>query len=222
LAALLPDAEWQELDRCTTDQARLRHLVSRGVVRAVLGSRLRVEPAALRLLRGPFGKPILASGPDEPPLHFNLAHSAELLLLAVSTKAPVGVDLERVRPLPWMSAASAQALTPRERTAWEHLPPSEKISAFFTAWTCKEAFLKAVGVGLSGLQRIEVALHPSEPPRLIIPTGTSPPGDWEVKHWSPFPGYMAAVVAQGRFSLRSAPWPDDLVTDLQLHPLHLP
>lgn len=191
------------------------------MVRAVLGSRLQVEPAALHLLRGPFGKPFLAPGPYEP-LHFNLAHSAELLLLAVSTQAPVGVDLERVRPLPWLAAASAHALTQRERATWEHLPPAERISAFFTAWTCKEAFLKAVGVGLSGLQRIEVALHPGEPPRLIIPTGTYPPGDWEVKHWSSSPGYMAAVVAQGRFFLRSAPWPEDLVPDLQLHPLHLP
>ena len=110
-------------------------------------------PETLRFRFGPDGKPRLAHG----SLHFNLAHSDSLALLAVRQDAPVGVDVEPVRPLPeamliacrWFSAPEIRWIAASD----------DRDRAFLRCWVCREAFLKATGEGL-GRPLDSFALHP--------------------------------------------------------------
>ncbi len=104
----------------------------------------------LELRRLPNGKPYL------PGLHFNLSHSGAWAVCAVSD-GPVGVDLERERPL---RSPVERKLTAAEQSYLSMLDPGQRQSAFFDLWVLKEAALKQTGEGLSALSRVEVTRSP--------------------------------------------------------------
>ena len=124
-----------------------RYVVTRALVRVVLADRLGVPPAALAISTTGRGKPVLTA-----PLHFNVSHSGDLILLAVSADHAVGVDVERRREVERVQALVDRWLTPAEREqvlriAASGLTVSE---AFLRVWSLKEARLKALGVGIAG------------------------------------------------------------------------
>lgn len=100
------------------------------------------------------GKPRLAT---ESGVEFNLAHSADLMVLAVTRGVAVGVDVERVRPMNDAQGIARRFFTPREADWLQYQKGAELERAFFNAWTRKEAILKATGEGISsGLASIEL------------------------------------------------------------------
>ena len=128
-------------------EAAERYVVTRSLVRIVLGQRLGVAPRDVEVSRTDTGKPIVAAD-----AHFNVSHSGDLVLLALSADRPIGVDVERRRDVSRVPALSQRWLTPTERRDFERLctngtPESD---AFLRVWSLKEAQLKALGVGIRG------------------------------------------------------------------------
>lgn len=167
----------------------------RGAVREILGGYLAHAPAAVRFQYGPQGKPALQ--PDEAPLGFSVSHSGELGLCAVAREGALGVDVEHLRPLDDALAIAERFFSPAERAALRTLQPAALEVAFFTAWTRKEAFIKAVGEGLSyPLADFDVTLLPAEPARLLRIAGDDEaPARWRLAALDPAPGYVAALAA---------------------------
>jgi len=107
---------------------------------------------------GEFGKPTLAG--CAPGMHFNLSHSGSRGLIGISRGAEVGVDVELERPMPDALELAASYFTPREMRTLQALPPGARDHAFLVGWTRKEAFLKALGLGISvDLRTVEVGLE---------------------------------------------------------------
>jgi 4'-phosphopantetheinyl transferase len=163
-------------------------------LRTVLATYLNVEPEAVPLTRTPTGKPQLASmrGPA-----FSLAHTGDLAVVAVTARPAVGVDIE----LAGRRAAERtirRALTDDERRAIDALDsPDARAEAFLRHWTVKEAYVKALGTGLStGLNTVAVA-DALTAPRLVVADGAD---RWSVQRFDPRPGVIGAVVVAG------APW----------------
>ncbi|MGH7993070.1 MAG: 4'-phosphopantetheinyl transferase family protein, partial [Limisphaerales bacterium] len=129
------------------DQDRNRFMAGRGLLREILGWLLRLPPAALIFSYGAHGKPQLAAAPADRWLHFNLAHSDSLAVYAVSCSFEVGVDVERIRHIPEAGQIAAQFFTRSEAAHWRALPPAQQSEFFSDCWTCKEAYLKAIGMG---------------------------------------------------------------------------
>ena len=130
---------------------RQRHLLGRAGLRLVLSAWLDRHPRSLRFSSGPHGKPELVDGGAAAP-HFNLAHSGDLILLALHPDRPVGVDVERQRPdLDWRPIAR-RLFPPAELAALEAVPSASQADAFLRHWCRLEARLKASGDGLAGLQ----------------------------------------------------------------------
>jgi len=153
LEALLNPEERARRDRFRLAADRHRALLGRGVLRLMLGSWLGRDPASLVFQLGPHGKPALA-GQGQASLHFNLAHSGDLILLAFHATSPVGVDVEQHRPeLAWEPLAR-RVLPPAECQHLEQLPPERRRGAFLVAWCRLEARLKARGEGFAGLERL--------------------------------------------------------------------
>lgn len=121
-------------------------------VRQILGRALDREPAALRISRRcrlcghpAHGKPYVE---DAPGFSFNVSHSGPVAVVAVAHGAEVGVDVEMVRARRYLDRLAARVLTVTELDAWRVLPEPERLAAFLRHWTAREAYLKAIGVGL--------------------------------------------------------------------------
>lgn len=145
--AYLSSEELGRLDAYRSRDAAERYVVTRSLVRVVLSERLGGIAREIRVSRTDTGKPVIAEG-----VHFNVSHSGDLILMALSEQRDVGVDVERRRPVDRVAALIERWLTPSERgeVARVAAEGAEASEAFLRVWSMKEARLKALGVGISG------------------------------------------------------------------------
>ncbi|HEX4644034.1 MAG TPA: 4'-phosphopantetheinyl transferase superfamily protein [Verrucomicrobiae bacterium] len=206
IAPMLSPYEQARAARFHFERDRGRFIAGRGFLRALLSRYLQTGPSQLKFAYGPRGKPALAA-PADQELHFNLAHSDGLALCAVTRACPVGVDVERIRPLRDAEGITDRFFSARESAALKAIPAEQKPIAFFNLWTRKEAWLKATGDGLSeSLDKSEVSLLPDEPARFFSILGDSrAAAAWTLEDLSPATGFKAALAAQAQ-NLRLQCW----------------
>jgi 4'-phosphopantetheinyl transferase len=207
---LLSAEERQRAERFHFERHRRRFIIGRGLVRSLLGRYLNTAPAKLIFGYGPQGKPALEDNFAESGLHFNVTHSEDLALVAVTRLGDVGVDVEKVRWLADFDELVSRFFSPREAAVFRDLSEEEKSGAFFNLWTRKEAWLKATGEGIAhSLNRVEVSFLPGEPARLItLPDNLELGGDWSLCELAPAGGFAAAVAIRSRtFHLDCWRWP---------------
>ena len=187
---------------------RDRFVAARGLLREILGAFLGVQPGRLVFDYGARGKPSLARPFAAADLRFNLAHADRLAVYAIALGRDVGVDVERVRPLPDAEGIAARFFSSREQRALGSLAAPEREEAFFACWTRKEAFLKATGDGLSrDLGAFDVSVVPSLPARLERVAGDPlEAGRWSMEEIRPAPGYRGAVAFAGRARVSCREW----------------
>jgi 4'-phosphopantetheinyl transferase len=132
-----------------------------------------------------------------PGFHFNLAHSHELAVYAFARHHAVGIDVEYVRELADARQLAARFFSARENAAWLALPAGQRAVGFYNCWTRKEAYIKAIGEGLScPLDQFDVSLAPGEPARLLSIAGDEGAANqWSLWTLSPAPGYVGALAA---------------------------
>jgi 4'-phosphopantetheinyl transferase len=201
----LPYLTAEERDRAgrfRLGRVRDQFVVARGRLRALLGHYLGLEPRAVPVLYADGGKPHL---PEGYPLHFNVSHTDGLAVFAVG-RSRVGVDVERVRPIPDADGLVTRFFSRRECDQFHALPPPARPDAFLRAWTRKEAVLKAIGRGVQSLDCCDVTFADDEPPALLELEGDRSAGArWELFGWEPAPGYLAAgAVERVRHETRDA------------------
>jgi 4'-phosphopantetheinyl transferase len=194
-AATLSLSERERASRFHFERHRHRFIAGRGLLRALLGRYLEVEPMRIEFTYGAAGKPMLAASDPQTALHFNLAHSKDLGLIAITRSGPVGVDVEQIRALNDAEELVARFFSQREHATFKDLPDSEKPAAFFNLWTRKEAWLKATGEGIAhSLHLVEVSFLPGEPARLLaIPESLGQGTPWTLMDLQPAPGFAAAL-----------------------------
>jgi 4'-phosphopantetheinyl transferase len=197
-AALLSAPERQQAQRLAFARDRRRFIVARARLRQLLGTRLGVRPATIELTSGPYGKPMLAPRFRASDVRFNVSHSADLAVYAFARRREIGVDVEALRTIPDADRISARFFSAGEAAAYAALDPGARPVAFVNCWTRKEAFLKALGGGLSyPLDRVEVSLVPDAPATIVRVADT--PGDacgWRLASFTPAPGFVGAVVVE--------------------------
>jgi len=193
LRALLAPDEIQRAERFRFERDRHRYIVGRGTLRQILGAYLGRSPEQLQFAYGSRGKPGLveASG-----LQFNLSHSEDWALYAIA-HTPVGIDLEVRRPVSQMTSIVERYFSPQEQQFFSNLSPEAQTFAFFRAWTSKEAYLKAIGQGLTvPLHEIDLELDHQKPPRFYqLPQGQNPQ-HWPLWEFEPSPHLQAALTLE--------------------------
>ena len=193
------------------ERDRNHFVACRGILRAILAAYLKTGPREVNFEYGPRGKPWVANLPETSRVHFNSAHSEDLFLTAASRICPLGVDVERIRLIENTDDLVKQLLCTTEELAWSKVAESQKVSAFFRLWTCKEACLKATGEGITGrLQEVAVTFLPGEPARLLRPPAMPIPNeDWTLRELEPAGNFAAALAAPTRsFGLSCWRWPN--------------
>ncbi|MDR3635522.1 MAG: 4'-phosphopantetheinyl transferase superfamily protein [Isosphaeraceae bacterium] len=174
---------------------RTRFQVARGTLRAILGRYLGREPGRIEFAYGEHGKPFLP-GID---LRFNMAHSKDVALLGVSDGRELGIDIEAVRPLEDAERIVARFFSAREQADFFRVIPAERQEAFFRGWVRKEAYIKAIGMGLAlPLADFDVTLAPGEPPRLLhVANQPDAPARWTFGELDPGAGFQGAIAVEG-------------------------
>jgi 4'-phosphopantetheinyl transferase len=201
LRAWLDDEEIRAAASRRADLLRHHYIVAHGAVRSILGARLGIDPGAVAISRRcercgdpAHGKPELAEFPE---LRFSLSHSESFAMIAVVAGAPVGVDIEVERPRSRLDAVAARVLSDDEHTEWLDAEPPERVRAFLARWTAKEAYLKAIGAGITRPLR--------EVPR-------DPPG-WTVARIASPLGTVASIAFEGAADIEIGDWIPPAVSD---------
>jgi len=204
--ATLSAAERARQARLRTPTLRQTYGRAHGFLRAVLSPYVSQAASALAFRPDHHGKPMLAG----PTLHFNLSYRAGRALLAVADTQAVGVDVEPLTPLADAAALVQELFAPAEQQALRAAAPADYWPLFYTIWTRKEAYAKALGMGLtlpfgafSVLEGITAG-----PPLLTGPAGAS------LHSFAAGPGYVGAVaaLAPGAVAPRFFNYPADLLS----------
>lgn len=197
LASTLSPAEQARAARFFRAIDRDHFTAARGALREILGRYLAIEPRAIEFSYNPYGKPALAYDPDANALTFNLSHSGGIALLAVTKARAIGVDLEQMRDDFASLEIAKRFFSSRETAALETLPPEEQTSAFFHCWTRKEAYIKALGEGLSrSLQGFSVSI---DHPAALLEDDSDPEAAtrWSLIDVFPGDGFAGAAAIEG-------------------------
>jgi 4'-phosphopantetheinyl transferase len=181
------------------EAARRRFVVARAALRSILGRYLTAEPGEVALAQRASGKPYLVEFDAPAPLRFNVAHSHELALVAVTRDSEVGVDIERLREVNHWPEILNRYFHDSEAQAIARRPAAEQPAAFMRCWTAKEAVLKAIGTGLSdALQLFAVPVREHKGKWLQLPARFSvPPEKLWLRSLPPIENYVAAIAIVG-------------------------
>lgn len=161
---------------------------------------LEMFPAEIQFSYAVNGKPQLAtSNAQTECLHFNLAHSGGIALYAFTRVGEVGVDVELIRPDFTTNEIAQRFFSPTEVACLNELPAELRPEAFFNCWTRKEAFIKAIGIGLSlPLNEFDVTLSPDKPAKLLRTRwDESEASRWSLKEIDVGSDYAAALAVAG-------------------------
>lgn len=206
-------AEAQERFLCTLDleererasrfhfeKHRRRFIAGRGVLRLLLGRYLGIAPEAVRFVYGPYGKPSLAEAHGASGLRFNVSHSHELAVYGFVQEREIGVDVEYVKDDFQSEEIAVRFFSAREVQTLTALPQDERHAAFFRCWTRKEAYIKAIGSGLSHpLDQFDVTLTADEPAALLRDAQDAEAfARWEMFNLEFAERYKGALIVEGR------------------------
>jgi 4'-phosphopantetheinyl transferase len=200
LLRVLSPAERRRAEQFRWAEARKRFAAARAGLRAILGRYLGLPAAAIVLADGAHGKPRLSRAEHGLHLHFNVAHSGDLALVAVSANCEIGVDVERLRPVSHWEEIAIRYFHEAEVQKILARSSGEREVTFLRCWTAKEAVLKALGVGLTGsLREFQVPIDQHDGRWVEVPRfrAETPARIW-LQRLAPDGNYSGAVALAGK------------------------
>jgi 4'-phosphopantetheinyl transferase len=210
LEAIRPEeSRWQEVLSSDEERRaarfhfaadRQRFVAARALLRIILAGFLATEPSELNFLYSRNEKPLLGPAHADSGITFNVSHSGGIALYAFAHGREVGVDVEQIRRDLEVEVIARRFFSDFEQRQLAALPESEKFDAFFRCWTRKEAYIKAIGDGLSlPLSQFDVSLAALESNALLATRPDSSEAErWMLREVPAGAGYSAALCASGQ------------------------
>jgi 4'-phosphopantetheinyl transferase len=199
--ACLSSEELLRSSRYIREADRVAFLATRAALRLLVGAAVHVAPADIQLISAPSGKPLLAPCHRRADVRFSLSHTDGFSAVAISTRGPIGVDIERRRAVPdririasWIFGAHVgQRLAQR--------PAEQQDEIFLQLWTSAEAYMKATGRGLGEIQeRVPLSLSASGAVLLDAQSDKLCSADWMLIPVQPLSDCVATVAVGGHFA----------------------
>lgn len=157
--SLLSTAELEKCNKKLTKSLQIKSILSQGLLKECLAESLNKKPESLIIKTQPQGKPFI---PEEPTLHFNISHSRDYLVIAISYDSPLGIDLE-FQDNNYKEKTIEQFMSPMEMDSYTELSQNKKCDFYFKIWTAKESLAKSLGLGLKlPMKLISVNFKPAE------------------------------------------------------------
>jgi 4'-phosphopantetheinyl transferase len=168
---------------------------SRAMLRTILSRYLDLEPNLIRFNYTSHGKPFLDPAQNPNQLHFNLSHTHQTVIYAISKNHEVGIDIEHMNPSIDYIAIAKNFFSHYENHALNKTDDAKKCELFYRIWTCKEAFIKAIGLGLSyTLHDFDVGEFSEQSAKILqIKKDSEIAKKWSLFCWHPEATYIAAL-----------------------------
>lgn len=199
--SLLSPDESARADRFKVPQPRRHFIVCRATLRRLLAACLNCKPTDVEFEYGLHGKPSLRSvGGATSRIQFSVSHSADHALIAIAMDRQVGIDLEFQDPAVRILKLAKRFFSPRESAELAGLKESDQLAGFFRCWTCKEAYLKGTGFGLSfSLSKFSVSVDPYQPAKLLEVVDQPEELDrWRLISLHPAAAFSAALLIEAK------------------------
>jgi len=201
--SILSEDERDRADKLKVDDKKQQYIITRGTLRQRLGLLTNIEPEYFVFEHLEHGKPVLVNDARYADIKFNVSHSHDLALIAISQKQNIGIDIEKINHESNHQALMTRFFSKSEQAEFQTIQEKNMAKAFCACWTRKEAFIKAIGSGVSyGLDKFDVTVDPqNQTPEINLHN----PSD---ETWSAFnlpinDEYMACLVSdRNRFSVR--------------------
>ncbi len=198
---IMSPEEISRAERFQFDQDKNRYIVGRGLLRIILSCYLNISPDGLEFCYNRYGKPDLSAICNNQNLQFNVSHSNNIIIYGITINRDIGIDIEHIQYINDADGIIQRFCSDSEKVQYHRVPENTKQLAFFLCWTRKEAFIKALGDGLTRpLDEFTVSLIPGLPVKLLSVKG----GEKEAEKWSlqeitlNKDDYVAAVAVKGR------------------------
>ena len=201
------DRYHRQLDRC-------RYVVAHGAMRELLADYTAQTPRDVSFGHKAAGKPFLRDDRGDQRLRFNLSHAGEWAVLGIALSTEVGIDIEQIDSNVSFEAVAERFFSRSEFEALREVPSEQRTVAFFTAWTRKEAYVKARGEGIaSRLGGFSISIAPEQIPILLTDSIDARAAlHWRIYDLDIAPGYAAAIAAEGaKHRFRTMRWQQDQV-----------
>lgn len=193
--SLLSDREKGRADRYRFHESQERYVLGRGILRDILSGYLGMPPQEIEIAKRATGKPHLPSS----PIQFNISHSNQCMLCAVTQTTPIGVDYQGVYEISHMETLVGSFFSPREQDRFHDTPEHKRRDFFFKTWVRKEAFMKATGLGFH-LPSHCFSISESGNGGLNVQIEDRPSihgQQWSIQDLNVQPGYQAALALKG-------------------------
>lgn len=202
---ILSDDEKEKAAKFKFDIHREQSIISRGVLRTLLGKYIKKHPRDLRFGYTEFGKPLLK---ENSSLGFNVSHSGNRAVFGFVHHAEIGVDIEKLKDDFEVMEIAQNFFSSDEILALENLPQEHRVSGFYRCWTRKESFIKAKGDGLSfPLTSFSVSLDADNAEFLRTDWDTSERDEWRMFLFEPDAGYLGALsIRANNCDIRHMDW----------------
>ncbi len=216
LFSILSIDEQQKANNFYFEQHKTSYILRKIALRQILSKYCMITSNAINFKYTYYQKPYFEINPFN--LQFNMSHSHNMAILAITKIHPIGADLEYLKPIEDVTDLALQFFSPQEFSKFALVPTNQKVKAFYTIWTRKEAFVKAIGKGLSySLNTFDVAFLPNDPVNILkINNSTVEAAKWSlnsstfnyVNHM-----YMAAIITKSKpKQIISFHYPKNLIT----------
>lgn len=167
LIHLLSAHQQNKANRLTNEQAKRRYIITQAQLRKLLAQYLSLSEKDVQLEYGEHGKPYI----KDYPIHFNITHAHQIALIAICKTHELGIDIEFQRKNLHFKEIINRHFHPDEIKQFSSLHESQQTQSFYHAWTCKEAYVKAIGMGMQEkFNRFCVNMNPEQPPKLFRST----------------------------------------------------
>lgn len=201
--------ELRRADRYRRELDRTRYVVAHGALRELLADYTSQTPRNISFGHTATGKPFLINDQGEQRLRFNLSHAGEWAIVALVLSTDVGIDIEQIDSDVSVEAVAERFFSRSEFEALREVPSEQRTVVFFTAWTRKEAYVKARGEGIAGrLRGFSISIAPEQIPILLTDSiDAHATLHWRIYDLDIARGYAAAIAAEGAtHRLRTMRW----------------
>lgn len=212
LGAILSADEQGKAGRFLSEETRQLYVLRHAFLRLLISGYLGIEPASLVIQNNHRGKPLVNPFQNPQKLNFNVSHSGDLAVIAFLYANELGVDVEEIQPIPDMLLISEKYFSPKENQGLKELPKDQQPWGFFRCWTRKEAYAKAIGLGMSTpFNDFSVSFDPDNPAEFLeINWSNSQAKYWGLEDIPTLPEYIASLCF---------PRKDLHFTNLIMHPI---
>lgn len=193
---ILNEEEKNKAQRFRLEKHQQRFIIARSSLKRILSLYLSIPPQKIDFQYNTYGKPQLLENINKINLQFNISHSENIAIYGITCQNLIGVDIEYMRPMSEAENLAKRFFTQKEFVAMSKLSSAEKNREFFKLWTGKEAYLKAIGKGISGgLDKVEISSHE---PRKFIRLPESNQTNYNLFYLTPEHNYLAAIAIENK------------------------